>query len=171
MSTTLTTSVKASINWNYQSAVSGIANTSNVSSFTYSKSFADGTGPDQADLLYLTVGTLAPSASISLDLDGVLEDLFGNTLSMARIKAVYIQNSNDEGSTKLIVGGDPNALVNWVGNASDVVNVRNNGVLFLSAPDAIGYVVTPGTGDVLLLTNGDGSNSALYKVAVLGASL
>lgn len=66
--------------------------------------FSNGTGADQADLLWADERTLAASASEDLDLAGVLADAFGATLGMAEVVMILViaaaANTNN-----VVVGG------------------------------------------------------------------
>lgn len=177
MSTSLTIqAASAKIAWDFQD-VRSWGNSDNNSSWAYSVSLANGTAVNQADLIYVATGTIAASGTLNLDLAGTLTDMFGNTITMARVKVIYVNLTTDTSATSLKVGGHATAgLANWItsagtfGTDQPAVVVRNGGVLFLSAPDATAYAVTATTADILKLTNLDGANTATYKLAIVGAS-
>lgn len=129
----------------------------------------DGTGADQADLIFHDQRTLAASGTEDLDLAGTLTDAFGATLTFARVKAVLVAaasgNTNDVQVTQPATDGVPLFLA-----ASDGIAVRPGGLFLLAAPDATGVVVTTGTGDLLTVTNSAGSTGVTYDVVVIGAS-
>lgn len=134
-----------------------------------SQSFADGVGADQADLIFKDTRTLAASAAESLDLAGSLTDIYGATVTFARVKAIYVKaaagNTNDVQVTRPASNGLPIFLA-----AGDGIPVRPDGVLLWMAPDATGIAVTAGTGDLLTLTNSAGSTSVTYDIVIIGAS-
>lgn len=168
MSKSLSTRIKASIGWTHAETLTGVNdNTQNQSSFTFSDTLADGTGADQADLIYVVSGSLAASGTLSIDLAGSVADFFGDTITMARVKTIYIQIDT---ASSVNVGGNANPLVNWIADGSDELIIRAGGVFLLHAPDATAYAVTASTGDVLDITNNDGSNAAAYDIAIVGAS-
>ena len=68
----------------------------------------------------------------------------------------------------LVGGAGSNGFTSWVGDATDVVKVKPGGALILVAPDATGYAVTAGTGDLLTITNSAGSTSVTYDVVIMG---
>lgn len=130
--------------------------------------WTSGTGSDQADLMWSDQRTLAGSTAEDLDLAGSLTDEFGNTLTFSLVKGIVIYSAAANGDI-LKVGGDANGLVNWVASATDIVQVRPGGLLALFAPDATGYSVTAGTGDVLQVENADAS-AATYDIVIIGVS-
>lgn len=136
---------------------------------TFTATLTNGTGPDQADRLYYARRSVSSGSPDDIDLaSGALTDIFGSALNFTRIKGIYIRNRSTTSNEILQVGGGSNSLVNWVGAAGDVVNVRPGGCMFLFAPDATAYVVTGGTADVLRVTAAAGSPS--YDIVIIGAS-
>lgn len=132
--------------------------------------FADGAGANQADRLFTDRRTLAASGTEDLDLAGVLTDIFGATLTFARIRALII--AADEGNTNdVVVGGAAaNGWITWVGGATHTVTVRPGGLIVAAAPDATGYVVTAGTGDLLHVANSGAGTGVTYDVVLLGSA-
>lgn len=129
----------------------------------------NGTGADQADLIFHDTRTLSASATEDLDLAGVLANALGTTLTFARIKAVIVSaaeaNTNNVNVTRPASNGVPLFLA-----ASDGIAVRPGGVFAWIAPDATAVAVTAGTGDLLTFTNSAGSTSVTYSVVIVGAS-
>lgn len=130
---------------------------------------AAGTGLDQMDLIWSDQRTLAGTTSENLDLAGGLTDSFGTTLTFARVKLIYVFSALANGGLIQVGGAASNAFINWVANATDIINVRNGGWHMTVAPDATGFAVTGGTGDILKINNTDAS-SATYNIVIGGAS-
>lgn len=134
------------------------------------ETFATGTAASQADLVYRARRTVTASSNITIDLAGSLADRFGTTITMARVKMIALYNRAAIGSGLVIgIGAGSNPLINFIGDASDIINLRPGGVLLLSAPDATAYAVTAATGDILKLTNPGGTDVAV-DVMIVGAS-
>jgi hypothetical protein len=127
---------------------------------------------------------ITPStATDDLDLAGGLTDAFGNTLTFSRVKLVKIENLGTKNGErdytvvtgeKLLVGGagaGGNAWAAWANGDQDAkVTVDGGGVFLIYAPQAPGYAVTAGTGDVLRVAlSGSGSNSIYYDIVIFGA--
>ena len=169
-------SILARVQWVFtNTGTSG--DTSTASSFSYTKSLTSGTSASQADRFYAISSTLAGGATSNVDLAGSLVDVFGNTITFARIKVIYVELTADTTSTGLSVGGHATAaLANWItstdslANDAPAVKIRNGGCFLLACTDATGYAVTATTADILKLTNLDGTNTATYKLALVGAS-
>ena len=130
----------------------------------------DGTGADFADQIYHSSGrSLAASANETFDLAGGISDKFGNTLTMATVKLLYVKNTSAEG-TNIEIGGATNAWEGWTTTATSTITVGGGGMVALFDPTANAQEVTAGTGDILKIENLDGSNSATYDILIIGAS-
>ncbi|WP_157548143.1 hypothetical protein [Micromonospora sp. ATCC 39149] len=129
----------------------------------------NGTGANQADLIWQDTRTLAASGTENLDLAGVLTDAFGATLTFARIKAVVVAaaagNTNNVNVIREGTNGVPLFLA-----AGDGVPVRPGGAFAWAATDATGVAVTAGTGDLLTVTNSGAGSSVTYDIVIIGAS-
>lgn len=139
---------------------------------TYSTSYANGTAAGQADKLFSDTRTLVASANEDLDLNGVLADALGVTLSLARVRAIMIAAAAGNTNNVVVGGAASNGFVSPFGGATHQVNVRPGGFLVLATglADATGYVVTAATGDLLRITNGGAGTPVTYDIVVLGAS-
>lgn len=162
--------ITAGVSWNVQNTTNGIV-TANNSGFSYTTTLTSGTGATvgTADLLYAATLTIAGAGTSELDVAGGITDFFGNTITMARLKAMYINLATTTLATHIVVGDATNEIINWI-SAAGTVTVRQNGVLLLCAPDATAYAVTAATGDDLLITNGDAAVSATVNIALIGGS-
>lgn len=147
--------------------INSFSNPQDLLAFKREFGFSNGTGANQADKRWSSAGrSLASTASESLDLAGSLLDYRGNAITFARIKAIAIFNN---GPNMIQVGAGSNPLINWIGTAGDIVNIRSGGLFLLVAPDATAYAVTAGTGDILRVLN-SAAGTITYDVALLGAS-
>jgi len=136
--------------------------------YSLSKTFANGTGADEVDTVFHDTRTLTTGASENLDLAGSLTDGFGSTITFAIVKAIFIYNKST--ARILTVGGAAsNQFINWVGDTTDVIKIRPGGFVLLVTPDATGYAVTAGTGDLLKILN-DAGSSCDYDIVILGVS-
>jgi len=169
MARTLTTNLKVDINATYQDSLD-LSTVKDFLSAVFSDTLASGIGADQADRLWHDQRTLAASASENLDLAGGLTDAFGNTLTFARVKLIYIKAAAANTNNVVVGGHATAAFVNWVADATDKVNIRPGGVFLLFAPDATAYVITAGTGDLLTVANSAGGSSVVYDIVIVGAA-
>ncbi len=176
MATSLTiNSLKAEVGWQYsQPNVAGNP-TTDQNKYTYFQTLAQGTGAGNSKIFYQHTYTLAASASQDVDLAGAVADVFGNTVTFAKVKIIYVELQTTTTATSIYVGGSSsNGFINWISSAGTFatdqpkITVRNGGVFLLACTDATGYAVTAGTADILKLTNADGANSATVRVAIVG---
>lgn len=130
---------------------------------------ASGTGSGQADKVYSAQRTLAASATEDLDLAAVLAGVFGDTLSMAKIKAVFVQaaggNTNDVQVTRPAANGVPLFIA-----AGDGIALGPGQTFLWCAPTGNGKAVTAGTGDLLTVTNSAGVTGVTYNIIIIGTS-
>jgi len=167
MATELTTSsFTMTAVWNYKN---DLDINDPVDNFTWAvrNGLTDGTTTDKADLLFHDERTLV-GTSESLDLAGSLVDPFGNTLTFVEIVGIGIQVVTRTAGYILKVGGaGANDFINWVANATDIVQVGAGGQFLLTAP-VDGYAVTAGTGDLLKIDSG--ANTIVYRIVLIGRS-
>lgn len=150
-----------------------LVNSADIGSSTYSvnynKSYAltNGTGADQANMIWTDTRTLAASTTEDLDLYGSLVSTFNTTLNFTRIKGIII--SAAAGNTNnVLVGGDSAGLAGWVGNVNDLIVVRPGGTFCLIATDATSYAVTNTTADILQIANSSSGSSVTYDIILIG---
>jgi hypothetical protein len=127
----------------------------------------NGTGTGQADKAYSARRTIAGSGTDALDFSGVLNDAFGQPITMASVKAIVILAAAANDGT-LEVGGGATPFASIFGDATDAVVVKPGG-LFVIADAGDGYAVTEGTGDVLTIAN-TGAAQATYDVVIIATS-
>lgn len=138
--------------------------------FRFSRPFAltSGTGVNQGDLVFVDQRTVNASTNDDLDLAGVLTNVFGATVTFARIKGLFVY-SNPANTQTFAVGGGSNPFSTWVTGTTPAVTVRPGGLFALTAPDATAYAVTAATADILRIANGAGS-PITYDILLIGAS-
>lgn len=175
MATSLTIqAAQAKLQWEYSNVLDW-GNAVNSAGFSYAVRLTNGNSASQADRLYVAQGTIAASGSATFDVHGTagtpLLDMFGNTVTLARVKIIYVELLTTTAASSLLVGGGSNPLINWIGTAGDQVRVRNGGAFILVAPDATGYAVTGATADILTIANQDASLVAYYKLGIVGSTV
>ncbi len=131
---------------------------------------ANGTGANQADKFFSDKRTLGNGASEELDLAGALVDAFGDTVTLARVKVLYIYNPSAD-ATLVIGGAAATQFAAFLGDVSDKIVLRPGGRLLLIAPDATAYVSTGGAADKLKIAHGgEGASGVDYEILVIGAT-
>ncbi len=132
-------------------------------------SLSEGAGLNAANKIWSDSRTIAASGTDDLDLAGVLTDSFGATITLARVKGIFVFASSAN-SNNVVVGGGSNPLVNWLTGTTPAVVVRPGGMLAVWAPDATGYAVTASTADILRVANSGAGSSVTYDIVLIGAS-
>lgn len=167
MSTTLAATLALSLVANFNQGID-VGTLNQDVKFVPNYVFTDGTGANQAKILFSDTRTLAASATENLDLAGVLTDAFGNTVTFDKIKAIIVTAA--PGNTNAVIfGGAASAqAAPWFGDVSDTNVIRPGGLLCMVAPDATGFDVTATTADLLKMANGGGSTSVTYTIVLIG---
>lgn len=183
--TTLTGRVRAKVVWDFQNDLE-IGLTRDYDDVTYAWTVADGQGDDQCEKLWYARRTVTlATPTDDLDLSGVLEDPFGQSVVFTKIKVIYIENKGvgdgEDPETftatsgeDLLVGGAGavgNAIATILdGNQDAQIRLRAGGILLLGAP-LDGYTVVGGSEDVLRIEH-DGSAASgddiTYDIVIKG---
>jgi hypothetical protein len=111
-----------------------------------SVSYSNGSGADQASGLYQNTLALSGGA-LNVDLNGVLTDSYGTTVSATKLKAITITNNS---ATNTMTFG--NASSNqWIGllNSTGTITLNPGASFVVMDPTSTGMVVTASTGDIL----------------------
>lgn len=131
--------------------------------------WTSGTLANQADRIWSDTRTLAASGTEDLDLAGTLVDALGATLTLVELRLVMVTAAS--GNTNNVVVSRPAANgVPLFSAASDAISVRPDGVFLWASPADGGVTVTPGTGDLLTITNSGAGSSVTYDIVIIGAS-
>lgn len=128
-------------------------------------------GPDQLSVslspdtttynrIYAVSGTLAASASVTIDLQGVT-DYLGQSLTLTKIIAIQL---SAEGSTMKYEPGASNGLSWFLSGTSPAISIRSGG-FFLVGDGTFGVV--SGSAKTITVTN-TGATSGTYNLALIG---
>ncbi len=135
--------------------------------FASSLTFENGTGANQANMIFADTRTLSASATEDLDLAGGLTSALGVTLTFTKIKAIIITaaagNTNAVNITRPAANGVPIFIA-----AGDGISLTPGGIFAAALPNAAGVTVTAGTGDLLTLTNSAGTTPVTYNIVIVG---
>lgn len=128
----------------------------------------NGTGANQANLLFRDQRTLTTGANEDLDLAGVLTDPFGTTITFDEVRYIYFYSASANTTNLTITGKATNGFITPFQAAGHGIVVSPDGCALLIAPDATGFNVTAATGDLLTITNASGA-SATYDIVIIGS--
>jgi hypothetical protein len=112
---------------------------------TFAISYSDGVAAQQANAVYQN--QLALTAGLmNVDMSGVLTDQYGTLLTPVRVKGLVFQNNSV--SNNMVIGAGTNP---WIGflNATGTITLPPGAWFALATPDAIGFTIVAGTGDIL----------------------
>jgi hypothetical protein len=129
-------------------------------------SLADGSGANQADVIFRDTRTLADGANEVLDLyaSGSLLDAFGTALTIETLKVLYLKNKSSDAT--LLVGGGTTPI-GLCADATDIIKIPPGGILIWSAPDATGLDITTNK-NLKLEHDGTGSSSMDIELIAIG---
>ena len=138
-------------------------------SVDFSTTFANGTGANQGNMWWHDTRTLGASASENIDLAGSLVSAFGTTITFTSIKVLYVKASsaNNSANNVNVARGSSNGFVLFLA-ASDGFSLAPGAWALFVDPNANGWAVTAGTGDILTITNSAGTNSVTYDIFIAG---
>lgn len=136
-------------------------------SYSYRKALTNGTGANQASIVWSDHRQIAASSNDDIDLAGVLTDPFGATITFARIKTILVKAA-DTNVNNVVVGGASSTFTTWVTGTSPAVLVRPGGCLLLSASDATSYAVTATSADLLRISNSGAGSTVDYDIVLIG---
>lgn len=143
---------------------------------SYLQSFTNGTGANQADIVYFDERTVASATNDDLDLAGVLSTALGSTITAAELVAIAVVNGPVDttaaaNTTDLTIGGASADVTGFLGGTTPTIGpIKPGGVFLIAAGDAAGIgAVTATTADILRIANSSGA-SAKYQVAILARS-
>lgn len=169
MSVSSTLSLAASV---VQSRVLDMTTAEDPLTFRHAVQLADGSGAGKADRVFHDRRTLAASASEDLDLAGSLVDSFGQTVTFARIKGLYVRAA--AGNTNNVIVGNASATA-WAAllGATGTLTLRPGAGVGVVAgeADVTAYAVGAGTADFLKVANSGAGSSVTYDVVIVGASV
>lgn len=126
----------------------------------------NGTGAGQANMTWTDTRTISASSSENLDLAGVLTNSFGTTLTFTKIKGMIVTANSANTNNVLVGGAASNAFINWVADATDIIQLPPNAVFSFFNP--AGYAVTAATGDLLKIANSSSGTPVTYDIVLIG---
>ncbi len=175
MAVSLETQIRMKVDAILSSGVSGVSGTGLMGLLDDTVRLTSGTSTGQADRCYYAERTLVAAANETLDLAGVLEDLYGNVLTFVTVKLLVVKNLNTAAgsmefgpNTASAGAGVAGTSPPWKAVANKNHVAINGGVLFMYNP--AGWTVTATTADLLYAENLSGANAVTYRVLIIGTS-
>lgn len=133
--------------------------------------FANGVVDGQADLLWTDRRTINASSNDDLDLVGTsLQDAFGQTVSFARVKGIFVVADPTNINDVVIGNAAATQFVGPFGAAAHTIKVQPGQFFAICAAGATAWPAVGGASDLLRIANGGAGTSVTYDIAILGAS-
>lgn len=144
----------------------GLGTSTETMNLDYAISLTNGTGANQANVVYSASRSLADDANEVLDFyaSGSLTDAFGTALTIETLKILIVYNTSTEATLK--IGGGAVAC-NIFAAVGDILSLPPGGKFMYSAPDATGLDITTNK-DFNFLHDGQGTSALVYKVIAIG---
>jgi hypothetical protein len=135
---------------------------------TYNKGFmlASGVGLNQADMIWSDQRTLGSGANEDIDLAGSLTSHISGTLTLARVKGLWIYASSAN-TVNLTVSRPASLGAALFSAAGDALVLKPGGAFFWLDPSAAGVTITGGSTD-LVVNILAGAASSVYDIVVIG---
>lgn len=118
--------------------------------------WVNGSGSNQAQVVYSDSNSVASGSPVTYDLRGTLLGADGSAANFNPVRLLAIRNRSTTTGQNLQVGGGSNSWNTWVGATGDIVIVPPGGVLVLSSP-IDGFGTTVGTADILQIASASGT--------------
>lgn len=131
--------------------------------------YANGVGANQGNVFFADTRTLAASATEDLDLSGVLADVFGATVTQARVKAIRI-SAAAANTNNVIVGAASGTQWASLLNAAGTITLHPGAYFEAATPTAAGWAVTGGSADLLKIANSGGTTGVDYTIELIGGA-
>lgn len=164
MAGSLSTTLKVNLSGAFTETDSTFGNSSKAISHITTITTANGTSASQANKIYTQSGTVTDSG-VTIDLAGSVEDVFGDTITLAKLCGIIVVNNSEEAGENIQVGAGTNAVAAMFGAAADYIVIGPSGILVLWAP-MDGYTVTGGSADEVELTASSGDSISYEFVAI-----
>lgn len=135
----------------------------------FTQDISSGVLANQADLSYMQERNVAASTNDDVDLAGVIADILGNTITAAKLVAMFVINAPKDPSqpanvSDLTIGGGTNFVP---GFGAAIPALKPGGTFFMGAGNLDGIAaITAGTGDIIRIANGAGG-AANYQLGLL----
>lgn len=132
--------------------------------------FSNGVGANQVSQSYTRERTaMAASTNDDLDLNGTaLQEDSGANLALTGVKVLAIRANAANPGPITVGNAAANAFVGPMGAATHTVVIPPGGSYSVARADAAGWVVTPGTGDILRIASAATAGTYAYDLVVLG---
>jgi uncharacterized protein (DUF697 family) len=168
MATTISSiSMAASVTWDATNVLD-LSTARDKATLAYTDSIDDGTGADQAKVVWHDKGTIANGGSATIDVAGSLTDAFGNSAVFTKIKGIMLINRGiANGASYTETSGENIIMSTSTLTSADLTAPLEPGGVFLFTSPKVGGAVTATSADTITLTRA-GSGTVTYEVVIWG---
>lgn len=132
-------------------------------------SLATGTAVGQADRVFSDTRQVNASTNDDLDLAGSLTDSFGVTVSFVKIKGIYVKSALANTQNFTVGAAAANGWSTLLAATAITMRPGQRWGAAVDPTDNTAWGVTAGTGDLLRIANGAGSQIT-YDIIIVGTS-
>jgi hypothetical protein len=130
---------------------------------------ANGTGANQANVIWSDTRSLGPSASEDIDLiGGGLVDPFGVAVAPSKLRVIMISSASSNLNDMTLFGDALGPA--FLNTAATTVTLKPGGVFLLTDPSAAGIAIGAGATDIIQIANAAGVNTISYSIVVVGSA-
>jgi hypothetical protein len=150
----------------HESDSGDISRTLRATPTTYALALTDGTGANQAQVVWSDAGTIPVSSSNEVDLTALVDDR--GTVTMTSVKAIAFKNVSSQAPIVLVQ--PQNAAWQTGPYGAGEVSIPPGGMALFVAPTAGGWPVAAGP-QIIDITNGaafGSGNIASYEIVLIG---
>jgi hypothetical protein len=163
--TTLAATVRIQVTGGFDSALD-LTNVQAPLSYANALVIANGTGANQADMLFTDTRSIAAAEDLDVS-GGALKDAFGTTFTIAELK-VLIVCAATANTGNVVLGGDANSIL-FLSVATTTTSIKPGGCFVYTDPSAAGTIVTNATADVIQVAPSAGTQA--YSIIIVGSSV
>ena len=167
MATTLSVKIKGEFNIISYGKADDLSTPTESLNLSESTTYSFGLGDNKAEVIYRA--RLTVTGTTTLDLYGTLTDIFGDTVNIEILRAIYVHNRSTTSGDNIRVGpAGSNAMITPFVDANGRVSVGPGGTFVLDCPKD-GYAAAVNA-DTLQIVYSGVSGSIDVDVALLGNS-
>jgi len=162
--TTLAATVRIQVTGGFDNALD-LTNVQAPLSYTSAIAIANGTGLNQADMLFTDTRSIAGAEDLDVS-GGALTTAFGAVYTIAELKVLVVCAASAN-TANVLLGGDA-ASVLFLSVATTTTTLKPGACFVYTDPSAAGTTVTNSTADVIQVAPSAGTQ--VYSIIIMGSS-
>jgi len=163
--TTLTATIRIQATGGFNNALD-LTNVQAPLSYANALAVANGTGLNQADVLFTDTRSVAAGEDLDFS-GGALTTAFGATVTIAELK-VLIVCADTANTGNIVLGGDAASIL-FLSVATTTTTLKPGACFVYTDPSAAGTTVTNSTADIIQVAPSAGTQA--YSIIVMGSSV